>query len=139
MGNAWETVNLAKVNPNRELIPASEYVFELAGASMDENRPSQLNVKATIVSEGEYAGRKVFFSYPNPEEFEWSPKALKRLEIALGVDAVDGETPVAYLNRCVGARFGGPIDHVKDKTIPAGETEAQTRAKVGIFKIHPAA
>lgn len=131
----WKNIDLANINPNLELIPAKQYTFELlVGAKYDDRDPGRISANAAIVNDGEFTGRRLFFSYPNPEIKEWSPKALKRLEQALGVDAQEGEDPVAYLNRAAGSRFGAAVTH----TVP-NEEYPNPRANLNIFSVKPAA
>jgi hypothetical protein len=129
----WTDVNLRDVNPNPDPLPAETYVFQLLqGTKMDEGG----TIKArAAVAEGEFAGRQVFFSYPNPDEFDWAPKALKVLEIALGVDALPGENPVDYLNRATGNRFNATIKHRPYKTNAGAEGVS---VDLQLFSVRPA-
>lgn len=129
----WQAIDLKNINPNLEIIPAKQYVFELlAGAKYGERDPGRIEANAAIVNDGEFTGRRLFFSYPDPTTKEWSPKALKRLEQSLGVDAEEGEDPVAYLNRAAGSRFGAAVTH----TAPTPEYP-NARANLNIFSVKP--
>lgn len=129
----WANVDLVNINPNLELIPAKNYVFELLpGAKYDDRDPGRITANAAIVNDGEFTGRRIFFSYPDPAVKEWAPKALKRLEQALGEDAQEGEDPVAYLNRAAGSRFGAEVKH----TAPTDEYP-NARANLNIFSVKP--
>ena len=121
-----------------ELIPAGDYVFSIVKASYAERDPNEISVSAAIESEGDVKGRRVFFGYPDPAKREWSPKAFKRLVIALGSDILEGEDPVAYLNRNLGGIFGAPIKHEQEKNIPDGSTEPRTFARLQTFSVRPA-
>lgn len=132
---SWN-VNLAEVNPQLETIPAQEFTFSLVGAKYSDRDPEKIEVTATIASEGPFQGRKVFFSYPDPQKYQWSPKVLKRLEQALGVDATDGEDPVVFLNRVSGHRFMSNMQH--RSYTPEGGSEV-TKAELNIFNTKPAA
>lgn len=134
----WDAVKLSEVNPNAELIPAGEYTFQLSGAKLNDRDPNRIDVTAFITTEGPQSGRKVFFSYPDPEapKMGWVLKAMKRLEIALGVDQTDGEEVLAYLNRASGNRFATNIFH--RSYTPEGGTEV-VRAEVNVFNVHAAA
>jgi predicted nucleotidyltransferase len=104
---SWHDVDLTKINPNLELIPAKKYTFELLpGAKYDDRNPDQLVINVAIVNDGEFSGRRLFVNYKPGEE-----KALKRLEQAMGVDATESEDPVAYLNRAAGGRFMSGVVH----------------------------
>ena len=114
--SGWSQIDLTQVNPNLEPIAAGEYEFALAGAKyVDRNGGKVVNVQANIAGDGEFTGKAVFFSYPDPDVLADSPKLLARLALALGVDAVSGEDPVQYLNRANGARFRAKIKHTVDK------------------------
>lgn len=134
---SWNDVSLADVNITVEPIAVNEYVFQLnPGAKLRDNGSIELN--ATI-TDGEFAGRRVYFTYPDPSKFDWSPRVLKRLAVALGVDPNEGEHPVEYFNRTTtelgaAARFMAPI---KDgKTSPEYPTP---RRELDIFKVRAAA
>jgi hypothetical protein len=135
MSSAWQSIDLSKVNPNLEIVPAGTYTFSLSGAKYGFNDPNRIEATATIVSEGEFAGRKLFFSYPDPSrpKCDWSPKALKRLMQAIGEDPTEGEDPVAYLNRIAGSHFNASVRHTK----PTDEYP-NPRAELNVFNVSPA-
>lgn len=125
--NGWTNVNLADVSTAYDLLPAGKYTFQvLPGAKYSDFRPGQVDLPAAVVG-GEQNGKRVFISYPNPAEFDWSPKAFKRLTEVIGTDVEAGETPVAYLNRTAGLRFQMTAEIVKDKN-------NIDRQRFGIFK-----
>jgi hypothetical protein len=137
-------VELDKPQP----VPLGKYVFTLApGAIWRTNKfngTEELNV-SFIVSEGDLAGKRVFVTYPDPKavsskgkSMAFSAQALKKLEIALGVDSLPGEGSATYLNRVASngaARVTASI--VPDRYIREGETEP--RPVFGIFTVAPAA
>lgn len=139
---SWTNYDLTTVNPNMEIIPSGAYTFQILGAKYDEKGAGRLEVTATIVTEGDFTGRKMYFSFPDPDSIssrtgkknDWSAKALKRLEQSLGVDSAPGEDPVSYLNRAAGNRFSAPVKHSK----PTDEYP-NPRAEVDIFNFSPAA
>ena len=140
--------------------PAGKYVFQLMpGAEVRVNKftgSEELNLSASI-TEGEFAGRRVFWTYPDPQAvgknsgkpFTWSLQAMKKLEISLGLDAFDGESYTDYFNRAAQSnnnRFGGSLvpETRKDKEtgeyvpfIRTGETEPKN--VFSIFTVHAAA
>lgn len=159
----WETVVLADTKVEKPApVPVGRYVFTLQpGASYRTNPYNQiqeLNVRFDI-TEGEQAGRPVFVSYPDPtavskdkvledgtikhgKPMTWSAQALKKLEIAIGQDALPGEDTAAYLNRVAlngNARITAPMlpgkVYVDKKT---GEKKTEDPS-FGIFDIAPAA
>src|SRR5271154_6142889 len=107
---SFETLTLADVKLEKPApVPAGQYVFQLQPGSAVRENPfthvTELNVRFDV-AEGEYAGRPVFQAYPDPETLDkngkpmsWSAQALKKLEIALGVDSLPGENTQDYLNR----------------------------------------
>lgn len=113
---SWQNIDLSKVSTQTESIPAGTYTFELAaGASYDE-RTGAIKASGIVADENEYKGKRVFFSYPDPESLSskgkvqaWSAQAFKRLEQAIGVDVESGEDKVAYLHRVAGNRFSMPV------------------------------
>jgi len=141
MTNTWTTINFSDINTQPEIVPAAEYTFSLNGAKYSELYPGNIEANATIVTEGDFTGRKLFFRYPDPsslnrkgEPNDWSPKALKRLEMALGIDINAGEDPVEYLNRAAGAHFRATVSHSK----PTDEYP-NPRANMNLFSVAPAA
>jgi len=138
---AWTSFDLTTINPNAEVIAEGVYTFQLSGAKYGERDPNRIECSATIATEGDYMGRKMFFSYPDPESINskgqknsWSAKALKRLEQSLGVEATAGEDPVAYLNRAAGVRFSAPVK--LGRTSPE---YPEAKAEINIFSVGPAA
>jgi hypothetical protein len=106
----FETVVAADVKLEKpQPVPLGHYVFQLQpGASYrinPFNQIQELNVRFDV-TEGDFAGRPVFVSYPDPtavtkggKSLAWSNQALKKLEISLGTDALPGEGWADYLNR----------------------------------------
>lgn len=132
---SWETIDLTSVSTALEIIPEKTFTFELLpGAKYDERDPNRISCQAAIVQDGEFTGRRIFFSYPDPSVKEWSPKALKRLEQAIGIDIERGEDPVTYLNRVAGNHFMTNVTHSK----PTDEYP-NPRANLNLFNVKPAA
>lgn len=140
-------VELEKPQP----LPDGKYTYQLnPGSEYRINKFTgieELNVSATV-TEGDNQGRVSFFKYPDPthigqngKPFAFSAQALKKLEIALGVDANPGEDSADYLNRVATnypARFSGvvaPGKPYKDKTTGADVTKSEFQ----IFAVGPAA
>lgn len=122
-------------------VPVGDYVFQLVpGAVYRVNKYTnieELNVSAAV-AEGEFAGRRVFFTYPNPaaigknsgKPMTWSAQALKKLEISLGEDALPDEDPATYLNRVAltnNNRFGASMVEETRKNEETGKYEPYTR------------
>lgn len=136
----WQNVNLSDVSVQDQIIPVGTYTFELApGAKFDEK--GNLRTSATIVNDGEFTGKRMFFSYPDPEGISskgksqaWSATAFKRLTVAIGEDPQDGESLDGYLNRVAGARFQSNVTH-------SAPTDAYPNpsANLNIFNPRPAA
>jgi hypothetical protein len=112
---SWTQINLKTVNPSDlNLVADGVYTFQLLpGAKYNDF--GGIYAAATILSEGEFQGKRVSFSYPNPDEYNWSAPALKRLVVATGNDSEDNEDPVAVLNRIAGGRFSTKIVNKDDK------------------------
>lgn len=158
---SWEQVTLADTKIEKPAaIPAGKYIFTLQPGASYRTNPynsiTELNVRFDV-TEGEFAGRPIFVSYPDPtaiskdktlpdgsiqpgKPMTWSAQALKKLEISLGQDALPGEDTAAYLNRIAlngNARIVAPLlpgkTYVKD-----GVTKTED-PKFGIFDVSPAA
>lgn len=161
----WELVSLAdtKIEKPAPVPAGAGYVFTLQPGSSYRVNPyngiSELNVRFDV-TEGEFAGRPVFVSYPDPsavgkdktnpqtgevipgKPMTWSAQALKKLEIAIGQDALPGEDTAAYLNRVAlngNARITASMlpgkPYVDKKT---GEKKTEDPS-FGIFTVAPAA
>jgi len=144
----FENVTLADIQLDKpSALPFGEYVFDLLpGTEVRVNKfgGEELNVSAAVV-EGDYKGRRVFWNYPDPTSVSkegkpktWSGQAMKKLEIALGIDSLPGEASKDYFNRVAmngQGRFAASI--VPENKIRAGETEP--RPTFGIFTVKPAA
>ncbi len=113
---AWQNINLKEINASDlNLVAEGVYTFQLnPGASYNER--GGINCSATIQSDGEFTGKKVLFSYPDPSEYAWAAPALKRLALATGNDAEENEDPVTFLNRIAGSTFSTKIVNKDDKT-----------------------
>lgn len=111
---SWSDVKLADVQPESgyaELTPG-EFTFALlpGAATRINNFGTEELVARAACLDVPNQGRQVFLQYPDPSSVNtktgkkatWSAQALKKLEIALGTDQEDGETPVEYLNRVAG-------------------------------------
>jgi len=144
---AWTDVNLADVKPEGfDPIPEGTYTFSLLPTATlrDRNGVQELNVSASITN-GDFTGRRVFFSYPDPTSTDskgkkrsWSAQALKKLEIALGTEITEGESPVEYLNRVASNGHGTfQATLAKGTYIPEGATEPRVEFK--LFSVQPSA
>lgn len=149
----WEQVTLSDTKIEKPApVPAGKYIFTLQpGASYRQNpynNVTELNVRFDV-TEGEQAGRPVFVSYPDPtalnkegKPMSWSAQALKKLEIALGQDALPGEDTASYLNRIAlngNARIVASLLPGKTYTDKKTGLERTEDPKFSIFDISPAA
>jgi hypothetical protein len=144
----FETVIASEVKIERNIPPVGEYVFQLMPGA--EERPNkfngvtELNLSAAV-AEGDHQGKRVFWTYPDPtaknkkgEPLSFSSQAMKKLEIAIGVDSLPGETFPEYFRR-VGAqnvRFGAEM--LPNKYVKDGK-EIEGDPKFGIFTVKAAA
>jgi hypothetical protein len=136
---SWTSINLKEVNPAQlDVVAAGTYKFRLNPGAKYNERGSIL-ASATIESDGEFTGKRVLFSYPDPESVSqdgkvqtWSSVALKRLEVATGQEFEDGEDPVAFLNRIAGSVFSTKITTKEDAT-------GTTRSNLQLLNVRPAA
>jgi hypothetical protein len=160
----WETVQLADVKVEKpQAVPAGRYVFTLQPGAAYRQNPynniQELNVRFDV-TEGEFAGRPIFVSYPDPtaiakdkvdpvtgvvtpgKPMTWSAQALKKLELALGQDSLPGEDTAAYLNRVAlngNARITAPLLAGKFYTDKKTGEKKPEDPKFGIFDVAPAA
>jgi len=114
--SAWQNHDLSDVPTGRELLPGGNYTFEVVQgtAKFGKFDPNAVEFRAAVVG-GEFNGRPVFISYPDPDKQDWSLTAFKRLTVALGVEIAKGEGPIDYLGRVGGLHFNMPVSIVKDK------------------------
>lgn len=139
---SWQEVDLAGISTKMELLPEQNFVFSLlAGAKYNQWDNQKIEVGAKV-TEGDFSGRVIYFSYPDPAKQAWSPKTLKMLEQALVADGAEpietGEDPVTYLNKrdVVGKRFVAPIVH---RMVERDDSDPEPRADLRLFKVKPIA
>ena|ERR1035437_3351229 len=140
--------------PKYPVVPAGRYTFKLQpGAKYQQskylkdklgNSIEEVNIRFDV-AEGELSGQPVFVTYPDPtattandKSLVWSGQALKKLSIAFGLDANQGETPVDYLNRIAltgNARITAAM--TPGNYTPPDATEP--RADFNIWSVGPAA
>lgn len=135
---SWENINLKEISTQEfDLVPTGVYTFEvLPGAKYNEQ--GALIGSLAISSDGEFKGRRMFYSFPDPESTSskgkvqsWSGVALKRFEQATGVDANDGESKPDYMNRVAGNRIQYPVIVKEDET-------GTKRANLQLLNVKPA-
>jgi hypothetical protein len=150
----FETVNLSDVELQKPVpLSLGDYTFQLLpGAETAANKFNGIEelTLSAAVAEGDDSGKRVFWRYPDPtavskpkdgsagKPLTWSAQAMKKLEIALGVDSLPGENPKDYFNRVAtsgNARFGASM--IPGRNIRQGETEP--RPEFGVFTVKPAA
>lgn len=101
---SWENTQLSEVVESAKTpftpIPEGTYKLRLLGVKPDTYRPTDLAMDFQI-AEGQYAGRRIFPTLPDPSVKSWALNAAKKLADALGVtqDTANGETIPAMLNR----------------------------------------
>jgi hypothetical protein len=135
----WQDIDLKDVSTQVELLPEGTYTFELSpGAKYDDK--GNIRLSATVNGSGEFTGKRVFFSFPDPtgisskgKPFTWSAVALKRFVEAIGIDINEGEDKVEYLNRVAGNHF-----QTKVTVTPANE-QYPASVQVSLFNFKPAA
>lgn len=136
---SWTNINLKEVNPNLlDLVAPGTYTFSLNSGAKYNDRGAIL-ASATIESDGDFRGKRMLFSYPDPESVSqdgkvqsWSAVAFKRLEIAVGTDINEGEDHVEYLNRVAGSKFSAGVTVKEDAT-------GQKRSNIQLLNVKPAA
>jgi len=136
---SWNNINLKEVNPAQlDLVAPGTYVFTLNNGAKYNERGAIL-ASATIESDGDFKGKRVLFSYPDPESTSaegkiqtWSSVALKRLEVATGQECVEGEDKVEFLNRIAGSKFSAGIAVKEDHT-------GTKRSNIQLLNVKPAA
>lgn len=136
---SWTNINFKEVNPATvDVIAEGIYKLQLnAGAKYNDSQ--SILASATIAQDGEFTGKRLLFSYPDPESTsrdgkvqDWSKIAFKRLEVAMGVDMEEGEDPVTYLNRAAGNYFSG-------KVVVKADANGTPRSNLQLLNVKPAA
>lgn len=129
--STWVDLDMTDVPTGRELLPANDYTVEiLGGAKAGTFDAGAIDVPVAVAG-GEFNGKRLFMSFPNPEKQDWSPTAVKRVAVALGVDFERGEHPIAFFQRVQGLRFVLPVSVIKDK-------EGIDRQRLSILNPKPA-
>lgn len=135
---SWNEIDLTTISPVIEPLPDREFKWQLLpGAKFSDFDAQRVEAQAAV-AEGEFAGRKIYFSYPDPAKQDWSPRVFARMVHALGVEIMPGETPVAYLNRAAGqgATFLAPAK--RRQTQVEGSENAVPKVDLVIFNVKPA-
>jgi len=129
---SWADIDLTSIPTDIDVLPEGrEYVFELlGGAKYSQFNPNRVEAAAKV-ADGEFSGRVVYFSYPDPAEQAWSPGVFVRLTKAIGTDIDTDEKPVEYLNRVAGGRF---VSKVKHRIASVGGDDI-TKADLSIFNV----
>lgn len=129
--SVWTEVDLTNIPTGLELLPKGTYTFSiLPGAKFNDRDAGRVDFQLAVVG-GEFAGKRVFPSFPNPTDFPWSPTVVARFAQALGVEFEAGEDPVQYLNRNANLHIEYPVEHKTDKT-------GVDRVNINLFKPAPA-
>lgn len=135
---SWQEIDLASITDEMDTIPNGQYVFELiTGTKYGKFDPNKLEVPAKI-AEGEFKGRIVYLSYPDPAKKSWSPAAVKRLEMALVKDGAaaisDNQDPTVFFNQddVVGHKF---ISVYETREYTGNDGEQKKASDVKLFKV----
>jgi hypothetical protein len=145
----FETVVVADVKLEKNIPSPGEYVFQLMpGANERPNKFNGVNELhlSAAVAEGDQAGKRIFWQYPDPtatdksgKPMAWSSQAMKKLQLCLGIDELPGETFPEYFRRVSAngaARFGATVD--KNIYVKDGK-EVEGDPKFNIFSVKAAA
>lgn len=131
---SWNDVDLSTVTTTIEPLALGDYVFELLPGTALSGDGKRIECSASV-TEGPFAGRRVYFSFPDPTQFDWAPRVLKRfITYALGEDTPEGTHPVQVLASASGKRFSGEIKEGK-----TSEAYPTPKRELNIFKLKPAA
>lgn len=129
--SGWQNINMSDIPTGRELLPKGDYEVEiLGGAAAGKFDPNAVEVPLAV-AKGEFAGRRLFMSFPDPDKYDWAPTAVKRVSVAIGAEFAPEEHPIAYFNRVQGMHFVLGVDIKNDKNeVP--------RQQLGILNPKPA-
>lgn len=112
---SWQNIDMSNVPTGRELLPKGDYTVEvLSGAAAGKFDSNAVEVPLAV-SGGEFSGRRLFMSFPDPDKYDWSPTAVARVAQAIGVEFAEGEGPIAYFNRVQGMHFVLTVSQKNDK------------------------
>lgn len=129
--------------------PGAYVLSLLPGAQIRVNEyrggEEELNLSFAI-AEGEYSGRRLFASFPDPTAIAtkgknagkpktWSKQAMKKLQVSLGYDPNPGETPVDYFNRVAEGGNARVTATITNYTAEGKEPKAE----ISLFSFGPAA
>lgn len=85
---SWENADLSQVVEQAKTpftpIPEGVYKLRLLGAKPDNYNPTSLALDFAV-AEGQYAGRRIFPTLPDPSVKTWSLGAASKLASALGI------------------------------------------------------
>lgn len=128
---SWQNIDLTSIPTGLEILPKGEYTFSiLPGSKFNDKDAGRVDFTLAVVS-GEFVGKRIYASFPNPDNYPWSPTAFARLVQAVGTDAEIGESPVSYLNRVANLHVNYPVTHKADSA-------GVDRANINLFGPKPA-
>lgn len=130
---SWGDINLSELTTEQKVLPEeTDFNFELLpGAKFNPWNPNRVDAAAKVI-DGEFAGERLYFSYPDPVENTWVPGVFARMIKALKVEAETGEDPVTYLNRAAGSKFTAKVKHRRVDT--DGVETVKAEIKIGNVK-----
>jgi hypothetical protein len=136
----WEQVDFTNLDTSPQPIPTGEYTVAIQGAAYNDRDPNRIDVTGVIL-EGDSAGRKLFFNYPDPQvpKTAWSQKAFKILLSSLGAESLPGEDAVELLNRTVQTGDGRvSLSVVTGRTYTNQAGVEKTATDVQLYSVRPA-
>lgn len=110
---SWGTIDLSEVSTDGKVLPEETFNFELVKAKPNNWNEAKIDVNAKVISDGKFKGERVWFSYPDPETYDWSPQLIARLAKHMGIKIDAGEKALDFLNRAagLGGKFSAPMRH----------------------------
>jgi hypothetical protein len=130
---SWGTIDLSEVSTDGVTLPEEVFNFELVKAKPNNFDENKIDVNAKVISEGPFKGERVWFSYPDPDTYKWSPQLVARLAKNMSIKIESGETALEFLNRAagLGGKFSAPMQHrvVEKDGLPT------TKSEVNIMKV----
>ena len=113
---SWENLDLgaiASTVKNPPPPPVETYTFRLLGVKRNQFDPEKIDFDL-VIDEGQYKGRRVFPTLPDPSKYTWAANAAAHLLITVfGETQQNGESPLDAFARVAATqpRLTAPLVH----------------------------
>jgi len=128
-------------------LSAGKHTFRILGANLSKFDEGAIEVALAVDENSDDAGKRAYVKYPDPakvnpktgKSLSWSKAAFGKLAFNIGIDPLDGERHIEYINRVAqngAARVQFAVTH---RQYTAKDGTERTAIDVSPFSVAPAA